>query len=320
MLAPRALLIKSRILSSFGSIVSATRSVRSAASPVTSRYRRRSMAPMLTSSQVTTAAGAFVSACEAKGGLSVLEQISQTGSTTVNEFCSFCQDRLQVDQLVALAVLDVLDTTNGVVNLHKLTAVLRLSVRSDNDMQTSCISSAASASPDSRRVSIADTASLGRAGAQALAARTVLDSLADLLDMGVDELRTLLQRSGMDPADASTRAAFQQMVDELIQSEAQFVKLPQGLNAPFVAARHREQNLGYSVPVWSLRAQLQAPRKRRDSAAFAGARMCLDMPCFRGANFAHTACIVPALRGGSRLDQIRHNNVECFVQASTASL
>jgi hypothetical protein len=244
---------------------------RSIVQPV-ARHRRKSQLGMPASPTALDAAvTAIREACQEKGGLSVLHDCAPNGTATVPDFCSFCVGTLQLEPHVPLVLCDLVDTSNDIVRMYKLISVIKatsaLNSRRSTQMERCSLGVPGADSPitSSRGTESVlhpeSSPSLMAFGSGASAAIVhMLNRLASLLDMQVADLRAALAHAGVDPTNRESRQAFRSLVHELIATEGQLVRLPQGLEAPFVAAHNKEGSLGYSVPVWSLRAMHQKAR------------------------------------------------------------
>lgn len=179
-------------------------------------------------------------ACNACGGFDYLRSMSPSGTTvTVDEFCNFCVEKLGIDGAVPVSVLSLLDTSNNIVKIPKLVSVLKV------------IQPLTLLPPDSAE---AHTAS----HFQDIICRSqnisVLEELADILDVEAFDLHADFARGG----SAAVMEQLMKLLNRVTKSRCMHsipdIKLPQGVNAPFVTARKGNASLGFQVPVWSLRA------------------------------------------------------------------
>jgi hypothetical protein len=258
----------SQASSFFGSRVSRLPSM--AATTVT-RHRRKSQLQQPVSPQAySSAIAALSAACQPLGGFDVLNDCAAGGTTTVAASCDFCKARLGVDEFTALMAVQMLDTVNNVVRVPKLVAILKATTAPHDGSQRSSLRPSAAhsglrTSSDSPRPS---------RHASGVMHDNVLERLAQLLDLQQDQLRQALAHAGVDPTKPDSRKGFQELIQGLIATEAQHIRLPQGLDAPFIAARDKKEVLGYSVPVWSLRATHQNARPRLGTHASSSAPCC----------------------------------------------
>eukprot|EP00892_Ulva_mutabilis_P003923 jgi/Ulvmu1/1902/UM012_0061.1 len=207
-----------------------------------SRSSRRSSMAVI--SALPSSVQALHEACAERGGFEYLKTMPSCGHiVTVDDFRGFCENNLGLDSTVALSVLSLLDTSNNIVRIPKLVSVLKviqpLTLLTPGSEGSPVASSMYDMVDDSRDASI-------------------LEELAGILDVEAVDLHADLARRG-------SAAVLQQLTD-LLQRVAQSrcmhsipdVKLPQGTNAPYVAARQGTALLGFQVPVWSLRAVHQS--------------------------------------------------------------
>jgi hypothetical protein len=205
--------------------------------------------PIINDTVLTAAIKALCAACADKGGLNVLNEAATHGVATVTSFCDFCEHRLGVAPIVPITVFSLLHTSNDVVKVPKLVAMLKVAA--------SALASADEAALASRQAGEGAKTHMtpetgGSTVVQGDVDDAVLDDLASVLDMGLNELLTVLPTISV-----TSMHDVPELISSLIMSEAKYTKLPQGLNAPFVPAWHRGKVQMYQVPVWSLRALYQ---------------------------------------------------------------
>ena len=176
----------------------------------------------------------------------------------MSDFCKFCVDTLGVPAQVPLTVLELLETSNDTVKVPKLVAMLKVMSSSLNAIDENALTSVLAEADGT------DKSCLGSTGS---AERVMMEDLAYIVNMDPKDLQQALE--GI--SEENMIQEMQSVLSEILASEAKYVKLPQGLAAPFVAARHREQAGSYRVPVWSLRAQAQFHQPKRASGLTATA-------------------------------------------------
>lgn len=164
-------------------------------------------------------------------------------TVSVNEFCHFCIDGLGTEMAVPISVLALLNTSNNVVKVPKLVSVLKV------------IQPLILLSPDAEDTptvhQVQDIMSTNRGG-------SVLEELAEVLDMEAIDLHADLARGGPAIVLQQLKDLLNKVSKSHCMHTVQDIKLPQGVNAPYVPARKGSSLLGFQVPVWSLRAVHQS--------------------------------------------------------------
>ena len=212
---------------------------------------------------------ALVNACNRHGGLHFLHEagLRGTGLTNSAAFHEFCRARLGIrDPGIARTAVQLAGGGGGdSIHVAKLVAALRTTAAAPLAARPSAAFSASlvSGACPSEASSDCDTASVWHS-------RSV-DDLAELLSMERDELHMLLQRHGFGFDDPAARQEVQALIRSIVHMDTSQLKLPQGLHAPHVFARHQEASMSYKVPVWSLRAMNQKARSGKLTRATSSA-------------------------------------------------
>lgn len=223
-----------------------------------SKPRHKSSVVALTA--LPSSVQALHQACNDCGGFDYLRSMSASGNTvTVDEFCDFCVDNLGIDSAVPVSVLTLLDTSNNIVKIPKLVSVLKviqpLTLLPPNSAEAHAASHFHDIMCSSQNIS-------------------VLEELADILDVEAIDLHADFSRGG----SAAVMQQLMELLNRVTKSRCMHsipdIKLPQGINAPFVTARKGNASLGFQVPVWSLRALHQA---RPDAPSRKGAAQALAL-------------------------------------------
>lgn len=180
---------------------------------------------------------------------------STRNTVSVNDFCNFCIDNLGIDSSIPLSVLSLLDTSNNVVKLPKLVSVLKV-IQPVTLLPPANLE--APAAPQLHDI----------INYQAIQNISLLEELANVLDVEAIDLHADFARGGSEAVMQQLMVLLKQVTKSRCVRSIPDIKLPHGTNAPYVAARTGSSNLGFQVPIWSLRAVHQA---KPDAAARPGA-------------------------------------------------
>lgn len=202
------------------------------------------MSSLVALSALPASVQALHQACAHCGGFDYLRCLSSGGKTvTVDDFCGFCEGNLRMDGTTALSILTLLDTSNDVVKIPKLIAVLKV-LQPLAFVNPSCMEASAA----SRVFDIVDSSCNA----------SLLDELAGILDVEAIDLHADFTRGGPAAVLQQLEGLLQRVTHSRRVQSIPNVRLPQGTSAPYVAARQGASTLGFQVPIWSLRAVHQS--------------------------------------------------------------